>query len=69
MNPLNLGFLNFTTMQVPEKFFELTRDEQEQVATKQSNKHYEIAEQWRRMAIQVRIGKTKAKEKTKKANA
>jgi len=56
-------------MQVPEKFFELTRDEQEQVATKQSNKHYEIAEQWRRMAIQVRIGKTKAKEKTKKANA
>jgi|SanBayMetagenome_1026888.scaffolds.fasta_scaffold52208_2 hypothetical protein len=52
-------------MQVPEKFFELTRDEQEELATKQSNKHYDIAEQWRKLAIQVRIGKTKAKTKEK----
>jgi len=50
-------------MQVPEKFFQLTRDEQEQLATKQSNKHYEIAEKWRRLAVQARIGKTKAKTK------
>lgn len=52
-------------MQVPEKFFNLTRDEQEEVATKQSNKYYDIAEKWRRLAVQARIGKTKAKTKTK----
>jgi hypothetical protein len=52
-------------MQVPEKFFQLTRDEQETVATKQSNKHQEIAEKWRRLAIQARVGKTKAKTKDK----
>jgi hypothetical protein len=56
-------------MQVSEKFFQLTRDEQEEVATKQSNKYYDIAERWRKLAVQARIGKTKAKEKTKKQNA
>ena len=52
-------------MQVPEKFFNLTRDEQEEVATKQANKYYEKAEEWRRLAVRVRIGKTKAKTKEK----
>lgn len=64
-----MGFLKFTYMQVSEKFFQLTRDEQEEVATKQSNKYYEIAERWRKLAVQARIGKTKSKEKTKKENA
>jgi hypothetical protein len=56
-------------MQVSEKFFELTRDEQEEVATKQCHKHYDMAEKWRKLAIQARVGKTKSKEKTKKKNA
>lgn len=69
MNPLNLGFLKNSRMQVSEKFFELTRDEQEEVATKQCHKHYDMAEKWRKLAIQARVGKTKSKEKTKKKNA
>lgn len=52
-------------MQVPQNFFELTRDEQETFATKQSNKHQQIAEKWRILAIQARVGKTKAKTKDK----
>jgi hypothetical protein len=50
-------------MQIPQEFYELTKEQQEEQATKMANKHYEEAEKWRRVSIQVRIGKIKPKKK------
>jgi len=56
-------FPKFEYMQIPQEFYELTKEQQEEQATKMANKHYEEAEKWRRVSIQVRIGKIKPKKK------
>jgi len=45
------------TMNLPEKFYELTKDKQEEEANKMTEKYYKLAEEWRKVAILVRIGK------------
>lgn len=49
-------------MQLPEEFYELTKEKQEEEAVKMANKYYEQAEKWRQIAVQVRIGKIKSKK-------
>lgn len=49
-------------MQLPQEFYELTKEQQEEEAIKMTNKYYEEAEKWRRIAVQVRIGKIKSKK-------
>lgn len=45
------------TMNLPEKFYELTKDRQEEEANKMTEKYYKLAEKWRKIAILVRAGK------------
>lgn len=45
------------TMNLPEKFYELTKDRQEEEANKMTEKYYKLAEKWRKVAILVRTGK------------
>lgn len=47
-------------MSIPESFYQLSKEQQEEEATKMANKYYREAEQWRRLAVQVRIGKVKS---------
>lgn len=45
------------TMNLPDKFYELTKDRQEEEANKMTEKYYKLAEKWRKVAILVRAGK------------
>jgi len=45
------------TMNLPDKFYELTKEQQEEEANKMTEKYYKLAEKWRKVAILVRIGK------------
>ena len=47
-------------MSIPETFYQLSKEQQEEEAVKMANKYYHEAEQWRRLAVQVRIGKIKS---------
>lgn len=47
-------------MSIPETFYQLSKEQQEEEARKMADKHYREAEQWRRLAVQVRIGKVKS---------
>lgn len=40
-----------------EKFYTLTKDEQETEANKMTEKYYKLAEKWRKIAILIRAGK------------
>jgi hypothetical protein len=44
-------------MNLPEKFYELTKEKQEEEANKMTEKYYKLAEKWRKVAILVRAGK------------
>lgn len=57
-------FPKFEYMQIPQEFYEMTQEQQEERAVEMANKYYEEAEKWRRVAVQVRIGKIKSKKKS-----
>lgn len=42
-------------MKLSEKFYELSKDKQEEEAIKMMNKYHNKAEQWKRLAIKARI--------------
>lgn len=44
-------------MNLPEKFYTLTKDEQEAAANKMTEKYYKMVEKWRKIAILIRAGK------------
>ena len=50
-------------MNIQEVFYELTQEEQEEAAVKMTNKYYEKAEEWRKIAIKARKGKIKKPDK------
>lgn len=53
-------------MKLHEEFYELTQEQQEEEAVKMTTKHYEKAEEWRKLAIKARqnqIRKPATKEK------
>lgn len=44
-------------MNLPEVFYKLTREQQEEEANRMTEKYYKLAERWRKVAILVRAEK------------
>lgn len=54
-------------MKIQEDFYKLTQEQQEIEAVKMTNRYYEKAEQWKKVAIRARQGKIKKPEKKETA--
>lgn len=55
LNPNNCSKIK--QMNIPEYFYELTKEEQEEEANRITEKYYKLAEKWRKVAILVRASK------------